>query len=92
MPTDGSIITFNQELPVYADKPFISNTLSSSSYKSFGEDIIGATKFYTSINSINDEDVRLSKRKIYPHQDLEDLKEERDQLMEKIMLEVTGPY
>ena len=67
MPTDGSIITFNQELPVYADKPFISNTLSSSSYKSFGEDVIGATKFYiTSINSINDEDVRLSKRKGLP--------------------------
>ena len=64
MPTDGSIISFNQELPIYADKPFISNTLATSAYKSFGENIIGATKFYiSSINSIGDEDVRLSKRK-----------------------------
>lgn len=64
MPTDGSIIKFNQELPIYADKPFISNTFSSSIYKPLGEDIIGATKFYLStINSIGDEDVRLSKRK-----------------------------
>ena len=64
MPTEGSIINFNQELPIYADKPFISNTFSSSVYKSFGEDIIGASKFYiSSINSIDDEDVRLSKRK-----------------------------
>ena len=64
MPTDGSIISFGQELPIYADKPFISNTFSSSVYKSFGEDVIGAAKFYiTSINGLNNEDVRLSKRK-----------------------------
>ena len=64
MPTDGSIITFSQELPIYADKPFISNTISSSFYESLSEDIIGATKlFVSSINSIGDEDVRLSKRK-----------------------------
>lgn len=64
MPTDGSIIGFSQELPIYADKPFISNTFSSSLYESFGENIVGSSKFFlTSINSINDEDVRLSKRK-----------------------------
>ena len=64
MPTDGSIISFGQELPIYADKPFISNTFSSSVYKSFGEDVIGAAKFYiSSINGLNNEDVRLSKRK-----------------------------
>ena len=64
MPTDGSIISFGQELPIYADKPFISNTFSSSVYKSFGEDVIGAAKFYiTSVNGLNNEDVRLSKRK-----------------------------
>jgi len=64
MPTEGSITNFSQELPIYADKPFISNTFSTSAYKSFGEDVIGATKFYiSSINSIGDEDVRLSKRK-----------------------------
>ena len=64
MPTDGSIVSFRQELPIYADKPFIGNTFSSSFYESFGENIIGVTKFYLStINSINNEDVRLSKRK-----------------------------
>ncbi len=67
MPTDGSIIGFNQELPIYADKPFISNTFTSSFYRTLDEDIIGAAKFYiTSINSIDDEDVRLSKRKGLP--------------------------
>ncbi len=64
MPTDGSIISFKQELPIYADKPFIGNTFSSSLYKAFGENIVGSSKFYlTTINSINNEDVRLSKRK-----------------------------
>ena len=37
MPTEGSIINFNQELPIYADKPFISNTFSSSVYKSLAK-------------------------------------------------------
>ena len=40
----------------------ISNTFSSSVYKSFGEDMY-QPKFISSINSIDDEDVRLSKRK-----------------------------
>ena len=64
MPTDGSIVTFNQSLPIYADKAFIANSLSSSIYNSFSEDVIGASKFlFTSVNGLNDEDVRLSKRK-----------------------------
>ena len=64
MPTDGSIIGFRQTLPIYADKPFIGNTFNSSFYHSFGENIIGAGKvFLSSINGLNDEDVRLSKRK-----------------------------
>ena len=63
-PTDGSIVGFSQNLPLYADKPFISNTFFSSSYHSFGENIIGAGKiFVDAINGLNDEDVRLSKRK-----------------------------
>ena len=63
-PTDGTIVGFSQNLPLYADKPFISNTFFSSSYHSFGENIIGAGKiFVDAINGLNDEDVRLSKRK-----------------------------
>ena len=64
MPTNGAITSFNQTLPFYADKKAVSNTLSSSIYKTLSENIIGATKFYvTAINGLDDEDVRISKRK-----------------------------
>ncbi len=65
MPTSGSITNFSQVLPLYADKNFIENTFSVSKYKSFSEEnIIGASKIYLSaINGLNDDDVRLSKRK-----------------------------
>ena len=62
-PTDGSIVSFNQILPLYADKSFIQNSISSSTYNAFSENIIGAAKFYISgINGLNDDDVRLNKR------------------------------
>ena len=64
MPTDGSIIGFSQNFPILADKPFIGNTFSSSTYYSFNENVTGAAKLYISaINGLNDENVRLSKRK-----------------------------
>ena len=64
MPTSGSVYSFNQRLPIVADKRFISNTISASGYKSFSENIIGSSKIYLSaINGIGDDDVRLSKRK-----------------------------
>ena len=63
MPTDGAITSFKQSFPFFADKRSISNTLSSSIYRSLSEDIIGASKFYFSaINGLDDEDVRISKR------------------------------
>ena len=40
MPTSGSIVTFRQSLPLYADKKFVENTFSASSYKTITEDII----------------------------------------------------
>jgi outer membrane protein insertion porin family len=64
MPTSGSIISLGQSLPVYADKPFISNSLKVSTYKSLNENVVGSGKiFLTAINGLDDEDVRLSKRK-----------------------------
>ena len=64
MPTSGYVTTFNQELPIYADKSSITNTFSLSNYKSITEDVIGATKIYlTAINGLNDDDVRLNKRR-----------------------------
>jgi len=64
MPTDGSVISFKQNLPIYADRPFVGNTVQMSSYKEITDNIIGAGKFYfTSINGISDKDVRVSKRR-----------------------------
>ena len=64
MPTDGSIISFNQSLPIYADKPFVGNTFKLSSYHSFNENFVGAGKFFLdTINGLDDEDVRISKRR-----------------------------
>ena len=63
MPTNGSVVAFNQTIPLYADKGSIGNTFAASNYFSFSEDIVTATKFYiATVNSIDD-DVRLSKRK-----------------------------
>ncbi len=63
MPTNGAITSFKQSFPFFADKRSISNTLSSSIYRTISEDIIGAGKFYFSaINGLDDEDVRISKR------------------------------
>ena len=62
-PTDGSIISFSQSLPLYADRATISNTFGASTYKTISENIIGAAKFYAAaINGLDDKDVRLSKR------------------------------
>ena len=64
MPTSGSIVRFKQTLPIYADKNFIANTLSISSYKTINENFVGAGKlFLSAINGIGSDDVRLSKRR-----------------------------
>ena len=64
MPTSGSILSFAQSLPIYADKSFIANTFTTSSYNSLSEDLVGVGKFYlTTINGLGSDDVRLSKRK-----------------------------
>ena len=63
MPTSGSISSFNQILPFIADKRYIKNSLSSSIYRTLSEDVIGASKFYfSSVNGLGDEDVRVNKR------------------------------
>jgi len=63
MPTSGSIFNFSQTIPIYADKSFIANTVSSSTYKSFSEDVVGSGKiFLSSVNGLGDDDVRLSRR------------------------------
>ena len=64
MPTSGSIVSFGQSLPLYADKSFIANTFRSSVYNQINENVVGAAKIYLStVNALGSDDVRLSKRK-----------------------------
>ena len=64
MPTEGHVISFAQDLPIYADKAVISNRLSGSIYNEFSENIIGAAKLYAaSSHGLGNVDIRLSKRK-----------------------------
>jgi outer membrane protein insertion porin family len=66
-PTRGYISTFSQAVPIYSDSPYIKNTYSLSTYKSFSQDLLGSFKFFTSaINGLDDKDVRISKRIILP--------------------------
>ena len=46
MPTSGSIIGFDQSIPIYADKAFLGNTIFASAYKTLSEDVVGASKLY----------------------------------------------
>ena len=63
MPTAGHYSSFFQEAPIYSDQPHIKNGFSTSHYKELNEDIIGALKFRaTAVNSIGDDDVKLSQR------------------------------
>ncbi len=64
MPTSGSIVSFGQSLPLFADKSSISNLFRASTYKMLNEDIVGASKIYlSSTNGLGSDDVRLSKRR-----------------------------
>ncbi len=64
MPTSGTIVSFDQSFPIFADKQAISNTFRATKYKSITNDVVGAGKLYLSaINGIGEDDVRISKRK-----------------------------
>jgi outer membrane protein insertion porin family len=61
--TDGYITTFNQAVPIYADAPYLKNSIALTKYKTFNPDARGRFKFFaTAINGLKDEDVRLNKR------------------------------
>jgi outer membrane protein insertion porin family len=62
-PTDGYISSFSQGIPLYSDNPYLRNSYAFSKYKAITPDAIGTFKYYVStINGLNDKDVRLSKR------------------------------
>jgi len=62
MPTSGSIASFHQRLPLYADQASIYNSIYYTKYHLFTENVIGALKFYGANVIAVEDDVRLSKR------------------------------
>ena len=67
MPTKGTIASFEQSFPFYADKSFLANTLRASKYNTLTEGVVTASKFYVStVDGLGDDFVRLSKRKFIP--------------------------
>lgn len=62
-PTEGFLTSFSQVFPIFADVPYVKNTFSHSAYKSVTPNAVTSFKFFaSSVNSLNNEDVRLSKR------------------------------
>ena len=69
-PTSGSTKSFFQELPLISDNNEISNTFLYSKYKNLNpaSNMIGRLSFYAkAINSLDDNDVRISKRAQIPY-------------------------
>jgi len=62
MPTSGSLVSFNQGIPLYSDQASIYNSFYYNKYHSFTENVIGALKFYGANVIAIEDDVRLSKR------------------------------
>jgi outer membrane protein insertion porin family len=62
MPTSGSIVSFDQKLPLYSDQASIYNSVSYTKYHLFTENVIGALKFYGANITAIEDDVRLSRR------------------------------
>jgi len=62
MPTSGSVLSFNQGLPLYSDQASIYNSIYYTKYHLFTENVIGALKFYGANVTAVEDDVRLNKR------------------------------
>jgi outer membrane protein insertion porin family len=69
-PTQGYMLSFDQELPIYSDDLSVGNTLNFSKYHSVSDNLILSGKlFLKSVNSIDD-DVRVSRRIYIPSKNL----------------------
>ena len=72
-PTSGNKTSFYQELPVVSGNNEISNTFIYTQYKSLNQssDMIGkASLYFKAVNSLDDSDVRISKRSRVPYKRL----------------------
>jgi len=69
-PTSGNKTSFYQELPIVSGNNEITNTFVYTQYKSLNQasDMIGKASFYLkAVNSLDDSDVRISKRGTVPY-------------------------
>ena len=70
-PSEGFKTTFFQSLPIYTDDYSISNMFEMSKYFTIGENAIFSSSFFAkSVNSLNGEDVRITKRVFLPQRKL----------------------
>ena len=66
-PTSGYKASFSQTIPILTDDSALSNSITISNYYPITDEMIFSINFHTkSINSLNDDDVRLSKRLYLP--------------------------
>ena len=66
-PTSGYKASFSQSLPVLTDDSALSNSITISNYYPITDEMIFSINFHTkSINSLSNDDVRLSKRLYLP--------------------------
>ena len=66
-PSDGFISKFSQSIPLVSDNASLANLYTFTTYKEILPDTIGKLGFYIStINSLSDDDVRVSKRLYLP--------------------------
>ena len=69
-PTGGYRSTFNQSLPIYSDTPSLLNTYVFTKYNDFENITTSLSFFGNTINSLSDDDVRISKRVFMPERRL----------------------
>ena len=77
-PTSGYRTKFSQTLPLIMDSSALLNGIDVSGYHAFSEDLIGAIKFHArSINGLDDDDVRVTRRLYLPSRQLRGFKTSR---------------
>ena len=68
---DGNLFYFNQELPIISENNEIKNSIEYATYHQINNSLVTKISFYGSaVNSISDDDVRISKRLYIPYRKL----------------------
>ncbi len=66
-PSDGHRIMFYQELPIISERNEIVNSIEYVKYQKLVKDMVGRLSFYgKAVNTLSDDDVRISKRLYIP--------------------------